>query len=143
MEYMKSFIAAIETDAEFNEEIHALLGDGKVAEVVEAAIRKGFTITEGGLQEYFEGRINELPEDELENVTGGSSGTGETDGTVNNPHISKTCWFLRRPLTETFCARLGCKKECNVEGVTAWYLCSCWGTSRCVNYRHHKDSACR
>jgi len=145
MEQMKSFIAAVQADAAFNEEIHSLLGDGKIAEVIEAAARKGFTITEADIPENSEikdaeicGSINgELTEEALENVAGG------TGGDAGNPYRSPTCWFYSLSGGDK-CTRTTCKKPVYQLPllIPQWYICNCFGTARCVGSLHHVPNAC-
>jgi len=139
---MNEFITAIETDAEFNEEIHALLGDGKIAKIVEAAAKKGFAITEAALQEHLESRVKELPEEALENIAGGAA---ESDGSMSSPHTSESCWFIKKPGSVSLngCFRLSCKAKCHGASGYMWYQCNCWGTPRCTWNKHHTDEACR
>jgi len=142
---MKSFITAIETDAEFNDEIHSLLRDGKITEVVEAAAKKGYTITEADLREHLEGngakvgrKASEvLTEEALENVAGGES-------SLFQPRISETCWFMTGFTGAKGCIRFSCKAQVIIGfGRTEWYQCSCYGTSNCVDGQHHTNSACK
>ena len=147
MEQMKLFIEAIETDNAFSEEIHALLQEGKITELLEAAARKGFSITEADLREYMEGNSREeLPEESLEGISGGSQG----NGTISSPFTSESCWYLRGESNSIFhCKRISCKAvvlddpygQHPLKG--DWYQCSCWGTPRCVNSRHHVNHACQ
>jgi len=145
MNPMKEFITAVQTDAAFDKEIHSLLREGKIAEVVEAAARKGFVITEADLREHLEnkGAGNELPEEALENIAGGAR-SDDSDGTAFKPYTSETCWFLSGLFDKSKCARLTCigKTWVGTEGAGPWYRCSCWGTSNCVDKNHHKDHAC-
>jgi len=136
MNPMNEFITAIETDAAFEEKIHAGWGEGKISEVVEAAAQKGFTITEADLREQMDNRnkSEELSEDALEEISGGSGGAG----TISNPYTSETCWFLGGILNKRDCFRLSCKAKVN--GV--YLQCCCWG-QRCYKNQHHIDKACR
>jgi len=145
MEQMKEFITAVQTDAAFDQEIHSLLGEGKIAELLEAATQKGFSITESDLREHLEnkGAGNELPEEALENIAGGSR-SDNSDGTAYKPYTSETCWFLSGLFNKSKCARLSCKGKTFVDstGRGPWYQCCCWGTSNCIDKIHHKDHAC-
>ena len=144
MNQIKEFIMAVQTDAAFDEKIHALLQDGKITELLEAAEQKGFSITETDLREYREGKgvDNELPEEALENIAGGNSGL--PDGSYGNPFISEECWFLgvhNKHASYILCERLGCKKIANSkkDGV-GWHRCKCWGTGRCRRSHHDNNT---
>jgi len=141
MNPMKEFITAVQTDAAFDEEIHALLQDGRITELLEAAARKGFIITETDLRAHIDGKFTkeELSEEALEGIAGGSG-----DGTFSSPYISDGCWFIEEKRVErNLCSRLVCKKGVLAIGKEAWYQCHCWGTSRCRDKEHHVNYACR
>ena len=146
MEQMASFITAVETDAEFSEEIHALMGDGKIAEVLKVAARKGFPITETELHEHLKSKGKELSEEELKDIAGGSSGSEGEPGSFINPLVSETCWFIKSVGlgNDNYCMRLSCRMPVYVSlFAQPVYICNCHGTSRCRNGYHHTTSACR
>jgi len=144
MNPMKEFITAVQTDAEFNEEIHALQDDGKMSAIIEAAARRGFTITKTDFCNYLDNRhtTEELSEEHLENVVGGSQG----NGSGSNPFVSDSCWFFQEPTYEGhphMCRRLSCKKPVREDGVYfVWYQCHCYGTSNCIGKRHCMIGTC-
>ena len=145
MEQMKLFLNAIETDAAFDEEIHALIAEGKITEIVEAAARKGFTITETQFREHMDNRSGreELSEEALEDIAGGSS---SGNGTYGNPYVSIGCWLItsRTVGTDYPCERIVCKKHVSDgEQGSGWYRCKCWGTGDCVKQLHFVWGRCR
>ena len=141
MKQWKDLILALETDAALNEEFYILLKDGKIAEIVDAAARKGFTITETELREYLgdggtktEKNPSEvLTEEALESVAGGTNYT-----------VSKSCWFLGGSGDPNRCTRWICYKTVQLQVLKfETQQCYCYGTSRCVDKMHHKVHACR
>ena len=137
MEQMKSFIAAIETDVEFNEEIHSLLKDGKITEIVQSAARKGFIITEADLREQLEAKGTEtgestngvIKEEALENVAGGQGSFGMSPC---NSECSFNAGYKEAIKFINGVQRTSCLSPLGIKCIH----CGCRGTDRCIDRWH-------
>ena len=139
MEQITAMFSEMDNDVEFNAEISELIEKGILADVLSAASKRGFNITEADWNVYrismSKKRTQILTEAELADVSGGGSG-----GQITNPKKSKNCFFVRNTnndgVTRSKCQRLICTKLDD-----GWWICRCWGTDACVD-RMHKISGC-
>jgi len=143
MEQIKALFEAMENDAALQEEMLAIIADGKVADIIAAAGKKGFTFSEADWQEYLgwskeldtEADPQQIPAEDLEQISGGSGGAPpETDVTPVE------CWF--HAASEKQFRDGAWRKKCNQFSCTAFILskgicrCGCYKTNRCVNSWH-------
>ena len=140
MEQINSLISAMEDDDALANEIQRLAQAGNISKLVETAAQKGFIITEADWNESMDAgsaENGEMSEDQLENVTGGSHGTGN----LSDPLLSPECWYWS-PYGSDKCKRETCVKYTNGKHGWLWYKCRCHGTSRCKNNFHTGNRQC-
>ena len=149
MEQIKAMYEEMEKDADFGEEIARLFEKGTVADVLSAASKKGFNITEAEWEEYRnkaeEERRQKLSEEELADVAGGILEHILKKGNRVNPHKSSSCYKNLSPAKEfrngverQKCVSPSCAKQINYgQHQGDWFECRCWGTNHCVGMWHN------
>ncbi|MCL2603790.1 MAG: Nif11-like leader peptide family RiPP precursor [Defluviitaleaceae bacterium] len=161
MEKLQLILAAMETDMAFAEEMNPLFENEKVAEIIAAAKKKGFEVTEADWKGYTEwvegltaehGGTKELNEDDLDAVAGGTGGSGSTGcfyigsrdiGDAKERDQNGRVGFGGR--LANWCKSPSCKALIPyrlLTGGSNWVTCPCWGTSNCVNKWHLHDTSC-
>jgi predicted ribosomally synthesized peptide with nif11-like leader len=154
---MEKIIAMFKSeDNVFLTEIQSFMRDGKTAEIIKAAAKKGFDFTEAEWKEYLNWSSGlpvddkhakqELAEEELEAVAGGKDPYKQYEpGSPDNP-ILGDCWFhaasepeFRDGMSRKRCNQFACKTLVIGKG---WCQCVCWGTSQCVGNWHRAEGRC-
>ena len=143
MEQIKLMLDKLAADSALAAELQTLVKKEDTAAIVAFAKENGFDFSEADWREFTKwsesvvGTV-ELNEDELDDVAGGSG----TNGTINNPHISKECWFQlssnplysgREENGRRYCGKVACM---GIAGFLEWHACKCWGTKKCKDRWH-------
>ena len=156
MKQIREMIELMESDSAFEEDIRLLVKSGKVKDVVEAAARGGFTVTENDWLEVINfsrtmsvdradipSIYEEVDEEQLESIAGGGPTTEVGD--YWNPYISNNCWFWN-PICDDAkrCMRTSCKQmRFDGDKGEGWYQCCCFNNGWCVKNIHHIAGTCK